>query len=711
MCVNRSGKLPCLVTLALLITPHFAFAITQDAGAKKTDQDQPVRLKTELVELRAVVTDKKGKPIDDLKKEDFEVLENGAPQEVGFFSLERVQGAKPAAPSDKPAETITRPPRPTAAATPAARAVVLFVDTLHLSTSSFMRAKKQLKQFVDEQITDQDLVAIVTTGSSLGVLQQFMRDRKTLKYAVDKVALFANSESLYTPYLAARVLSEDAGAFSAASQIMQAEEGPLPPGAEGIVKGRAAMILGEEANKRKATLLTLRAVCDRLAEMPGQRMIAFVSDGFTMLDQGGGLDNHDLIAATGRASRSGVVVYSFDARGLDVGPEYQASTAIFGSSLESVSRFALQSRNDSQDTLRTLAYDTGGEAYLNRNMLNKWLQTMLDNNTIYYAIAYYPSSNKDKKKFRNVTIRVKGHPEYSVRAQKGYFAAEEKKTEVADTPRQKLFQAMLSPLPVTAIAVTSSADFLERAGDDTQATLQVHLDGDALQYKPQDRSLVVEAEIVTTVFDQTGKLANTLAQAVKAVLSPEQAERARREGFRYNKRLTLKPGFYQLRVGVRDTGNNLMGTSMCWVEVPDLKKGKLALSSLFLGKESKKELKSDTAAAAKQAATPEFVVGRATFKIGETGFYRIVVYNAQTSNEAESKITIKVEILNSERVAYQGGWQPLASRTIRRDAKGIEAGGQLELGLAPGIYSLKVTVKDPKSKKPIERTADFEIEP
>jgi len=702
----------CLFVLPLFFCCLVGIGLSQETATRKGEQDQSVRLKTELVELRAVVTDKKGNPIGDLKKEDFEVLENGVRQEIGFFSVEKIRNgeAPVAVAKDNNAPSVSKPPTPGISATPA-RTIVLFVDTLHLSTFSFMRAKQQLKKFVDEQITDQDLVAVVTTSSSLGVLSQFMRDRKMLKYAIEKITRFPKSDSLFTPYIAARVLSDEPGALSAATQILIAEEGPPPP-PEGYVVARAQEILAQETYTRRATLLTLRAVCERMAEMPGQRIIAFVSDGFTMLDQGGGADNQDLTAVTGRASRSGVVVYSFDAKGLEVPAEYQASVAITATALASgdFSRYLSESKLDEQSTLRTIAYDTGGEAYVNRNDLNKWLQAMLDGNRVYYAISYYPADNKDKKKFRKVSIRVKDHPDYVVRAQKGYFAAEEKKSEVADTPRQKLFQAMLSPLPVTNIPVVSSADFLEREGDDTQATVQVHLDGDGLQYKKQDDSFLVDVEVVISIFDRSGKLSDTIAQSLKARLSDEQAQRARREGFRYSRRLALKPGFYQLRVGVRDTASDSMGTSMCWLEVPDLKKSKLALSSLFLGKEGKSTDKA-AAGGADKAPAPALVVGRASFKRGDIAYYRFVVYSTHTSSSAESPATMKVEILDGDAVVYSGDWQPFVARTIRNDAKGVEAGGRLQLGLTPGMYSLKVTIKDPQSKKTAFQTVDFEIEP
>ena len=161
-----------LIVLSLFFASQISLALSQESTQKKGEQDQAVRLKTELVELRAVVTDKKGNPISDLKKEDFEVLEDGVRQEISFFSLEKIQSRPEVARAKDATLPPAAPPTSANAAESPARTVVLFVDTLHLSTSSFIRAKQQLKQFIDEQLTDQDLVAVVTTSSSLGVLMK-----------------------------------------------------------------------------------------------------------------------------------------------------------------------------------------------------------------------------------------------------------------------------------------------------------------------------------------------------------------------------------------------------------------------------------------------------------------------------------------------------------------------------------------------------------
>ncbi|MDQ3746699.1 MAG: hypothetical protein M3444_20200, partial [Acidobacteriota bacterium] len=209
-------------------------------------------------------------------------------------------------------------------------------------------------------------------------------------------------------------------------------------------------------------------------------------------------------------------------------------------------------------------------------------------------------------------------------------------------------------------------------------------------------------------------------------LSPAQVEEAKRNGYRYERRLALKPGLYQVRVGVREVGSERLGTSAAWVEVPDLEKGKPALSSIFMGKTEARaaaDVKASTGAQpgadAKAGADtkagafgPRFVVGRASFRPGDVAFYRFVVYNAQAlaRQQQQQGAQLKLEIMQGDARVYEGPWQPLGVRVIRSDRKGTEVGGQLKLALGPGVYTLRLTVKDAGSKQTVQQTTDFEVE-
>lgn len=678
-----------------------ATRLTAQQPTQKPDDEDIIRIKTDLVQVRAVVTDRKGQLVDNLKQEDFEILENGKAQTVSFFTLERILSASPSPVSGGPVATTPTEAKRTATAQKPVRTIVLFVDTLHLSSVSLTRAKQQLKQFVDQHITDQDLVAVVTTSDSLGVLQQFHRDRKMLKYAIDKISFFSRPTTYFTPFIAARVRNEDPEALAVATQIMAVEEygrSMSPP--PGIVRARAKMILSEETSLRRATLQMLKAVGERMVDVPGQRMIAFMSDGFTLLDEGGA-EHDDFTAATSRAARSGVMIYSFNPQGLTVPVEFTAAAPLGGIGFSSL---MTQSTMDQQDLLRNLAADTGGQAYLNSNDIPAQFQKMLDGNSLYYGFAYYPQDDSGKK-FRNITVRLKNHPDYKVRTQKGYLPAKNDASEVATTPQQKLFKAMLAPLPLTGLGVTTSSNFLERDDDDAQVTLQVHLDGQLLQYPSDNQRYQLNCEAAVVVFDRAGKMALSFADPITASLSREQMEKGKQNGFHYNKRLKLSPGLYQIRIGIRDLNGGLMGTSTSWVTVPDLNNRKLTLSGLFLGREAPAEPGNNKAKTALS-----LVSGQAAFKLHETIFYRVVLYNAPPDLQEQANLQLKVEVLQGDKPVYAGDWQPLGPRTVRVDRTGIELGGQLKMEVAPGMYTLRVSIKDQKSGRTTEQNTDLEFE-
>ena len=170
----------------------------------------------------------------------------------------------------------------------------------------------------------------------------------------------------------------------------------------GYVRGKANQVLGESAYLRKVTLSTLRGVVARIAEMPGQRMIALFSEGFTLSDSAGGYETADLQSVTSRAARSGVIIYSIAAQGLQVNmvpaslpgiaEGRQGFRGLRGSGIARpvLTDYMAAAERDLQDGLNALARDTGGDAFFNTNDFNGRLQKALDDNRIYYTLAYYP---------------------------------------------------------------------------------------------------------------------------------------------------------------------------------------------------------------------------------------------------------------------------------------------------------------------------------
>jgi VWFA-related protein len=683
-------------------------------------QDQPIRVKTELIDLRAVVTDKRGQSITDLKKEDFELMENGKPREVNFFSVVKIPGRGEAR------QTVNTPAIgttgvPAVAARPAesiGRTVLLYVDTLHLSPQSLLSVKQSLRKFIGERLTDQDLTAIVTSAGSLGVVEQFTRDRRVLRYAVDRLSSRPNARaSLFTPYIASMVDRGSREAMQVARAIYIAEENALPdPSITQLVQMRAKQILSEATYLRRATLITLKEVVQRLSDMPGQRLLVMVSDGFTLFDTGGGQDTNDLQSVTSRAVRSGVVIYSIDAKGLQ-------PTSLFSASLGNIpndpriSSYVSAGERDLENGLNALAKDTGGEAFFNTNDTAGAMGRALDDNQVYYTLGYYPAIDESDKKFRKITIKVKSHPEYKVRAQRGYLPADlakKAKEEEAKTPRQRFVNAILAPLPLTDIGVTVIPDFIEVPEDNAQVSLQIYIDGKTLTYREEDGRRRFDAEIVTIIYNSDGKRVDLKSENISSNLTPERMEIAKQSGLRYDRRVQLKPGLYQIRVGVTEPANERAGTAAAWIETPDLsKKNKLAISSLFLSDAVAMGIQEAASNNEPGAASTlsKMVQGVRYYKASQPVVYFFRLYNL-ANDQAEAGAVMQIEIMQDDKMILTAPWQPVTTRQIGKDTKGLLVGGQLAMeNIQPGIYDMRVSIKDAKMKRPIQRSAPFGIEP
>jgi VWFA-related protein len=693
-----SLRFPAAILLATAIT-------LAGLGQNPPPQDQPIKVTTNLVEVRAVVKDKQGRLVTNLKREDFEILENKQAQEINFFSVTDV--ASKAAPKAPPAGEAGK----IASAETPARTVVLFVDNLHLSDSSLLITKQALKRFVAERLTDDDLVALVTSGGTLGLFSQFTRDRRLLQYAVDKIGpRGGNRHSYFTPYLAGQVEAGAPDALTFAIAVQAQEDGMSGPRQlmENIVRGRARQMLAEATWERRVTLATLRAVAERMASLPGQRLIVMLSDGFTLYGQGGSFDTGDLEAVTSKAAVAGVLIYSIDAKGLQPPSGFDASLSGPPLSSSQAQRFMNAAETDLQQPLNALARDTGGEPSFNTNDLAGAMRKALDDNSSYYAIGYYSTNEERDSKFRRVTVRIRGHAEYKVRAQQGYLPsalAKERKEAAARTPQQRFVQAITAPLAVSEIGIYATADYIETEADAAQVSLQVFIDGANLTYHDEADRHSFDLALVAMVFDASGKQVSAESTAIKSNLLPATFERGKQVGFRYTRRLQLKPGFYQIRVGVREVETEHIGTGAAWVDVPNLARKKLQLSSILLtdavsldhltllGKEN----------VTLQVGTRQGIKGyRASDMLG---FY-LRVYPPD-----KGTFVYQIEIRQGDVVVATTEWIPVP-QSVPAGGKGIELGRQFPLkGLAPGIYDLRVLVRETSDKKILEQRAAFEVVP
>ncbi|HZS45906.1 MAG TPA: VWA domain-containing protein [Blastocatellia bacterium] len=702
--VKSVGILSLVICIFLATS---GFPQTQKTG----DQDQGLQLQSNLIELRAVVTDKQGHLIDGLKKEDFELAENNQPQQISFFSVENAVKAGGMA-GDGYANGEPTPPN--APETPT-RTVAIYVDTLNLSLQTILRVKQLLHTFIDQQLTTGDLAAIISDTGSGGVLEQFTRDRKILHYAIDKLNPSSSfNESMLTPNLAAGVLRGDAVALNLAESLVKVEERTQAEGRslEELTKSRANQVISEASYRRRASLFTVKAIADRLSKLPGQRIITMLSEGFTSLDQSGSIDNTEIESVISHAVQSGVMIYTIDAKGLRTPPGLSAEFPGMPGpeSIPLYHSYMSQDEKEAMDGLHALARDTGGELLMNNNDLVGVMKRILKENQIYYAIAYYPSDDKDQRKFRNITLKVKNHPEYKVRTQKGYSPAELLKAvnTKPQTPRQRLVEAMTSPLPVTNIGVSANASFLGRDEDPQQVVFEARIEGNNINYKEQDNKFHFDLDLVTVVTDANGKVVDSSNDKAKGDFLPETLGIAKQNGYRYTRFLSLKPGLYQIHIGVYEGSTERIGTAVALAEVPDLNRNKLTLSSIFLS-DSPIDKKPPTANVSNPANGPSKVKqGIRFYKPNSYLSYNARIYNIGSGGDSD--LSMELMILKAGAKFITVPWQPVTSRVVGRNHNGVDIGGMLKLDIPPGLYEFQVQIKRSNSKEMLQQSIVFGVE-
>src|SRR5215467_13281970 len=408
-------------------------------------QQPTFRVRVDYVEVDVVVTDRQGNLVRDLKKEDFQVLEDGKTQAINTFTFVDI----PVERADRPLfqESPIEPDVKTNEKPFDGRVYVMVIDDLHTRFGRTARVKIAAKQFIERRLGANDLMAIVHTSGSSSANQEFTSNKRLLLAAVDKT----NGRKL------------DSSTANKTREYYNTQ---------GIRQQGDPLNDPEDAERgfnARNTLDTLRNVAEWFGSVHGRRKaILFVSEGidydiYDMIASNG--SNHqsasmvldstrDAIAA---ATRSNVAIYGIDPRGLtDLGDESieigsfpdDTSLGVGTSSLQNELRL-------SQDSLRTLSDETGGFAVVNKNDYATAYQRIVEDNSSYYVLAYYPPDARPGR-VHKIDVRVT-RPGLTVRARKGYVTpkkVDEVKTANSKSPSTpELREALDSPLPVSGLTM------------------------------------------------------------------------------------------------------------------------------------------------------------------------------------------------------------------------------------------------------------------
>src|ERR1041385_1783853 len=401
----------CIIRIALLLV--WCWAPTSDALAQRPPQqsEDVIKVNTELVQTDFMVFDKQGSFVDGLKREQFTLKVEGKPRDITFFDRvaagSRNEEAQLAAARGAPGKGTPVP-------LDRGRIVMFFLDDLHLSLSSLNRTRDLLKRFIDREMGQNDLAEIVSTSGQLGFLQQLTDNKSVLNAAAERLhyTQMTPGGSIDKPpmseYHALLIEQGDTDVFDYFVDYLVNEERIPREQAIIIVKGRASALLKDASSINTRSLTTFQTWMKQTAVLPGRKLVFFISDGF-LLDQQYADSYVRLQEITLSAARSGIVIYSIDARGLATGQPEASSAGNFDPSGR-LARAAMGELRATQDVLNSLAGDTGGRAFFNNNNLSNGVTTALKETSVYYVLAWRPDNDEQRSpKYRRIEVRSEEH--------------------------------------------------------------------------------------------------------------------------------------------------------------------------------------------------------------------------------------------------------------------------------------------------------------
>jgi len=564
----------------------------QTKPAPSPEQDDVIRVNTELVQTDVMVFDKKGQFVDGLKAEQFALKVDNKPQTISF--LDRVTSGKVADPSPS-AGTGSNPASPTTTTAIRGRTVIFFIDDLHLAPDSLSRTRTALLEFVEHGMNENDLVAITSSSGQIGFLQQLSNDRIALRSAVARLNYKSNTkldmdQPPMSEYIALKIREGDEAAlnyyvtemqkqscYSAGGQVVC----PATPQAMRLlVRERAQERVTSTAPAIDITLITLENLMRMAGQLPGRKIVFMISDGFYLNDRkSGSIDRIRRI--TNAAGRSGVVINTLDARGI-IGELLSANNPrpmdeggwMAGTNIGEITR--------SQDGLNALAGDTGGRAFRNTNRpMAEFVGEILDQTANYYLLAWRPDSEEQKRgKFNHIEASIVGRPDLTVRLRGTYFKTAplpilslKKKSDKDPEKAREDDMRIVIDAPVSQHQIPTSLDLTlsQMPGVGTQVRATIQISREALTFDLSDGKQSADLDIGGIFYDDKGKPLNSFVGRLRVFPVPVDASADRRSQAVYAFHAWLPAGLYQVRVGVRDIKSGHIGSAMQWIEIPKVR--------------------------------------------------------------------------------------------------------------------------------------------
>jgi VWFA-related protein len=721
--------------LFVLLSSRVGHSQTPQAPQREPGQDQPevLRVYTELVQTDVTVFDRQGNFVNGLKREDFELRIDGKVRPIDFFekiTAGSINEESQIAAARGSAARSNLPKSAGPVPLDRGRPIFFYVDDLHLPLAALQTTRKLINSFIDKQMGQNDEAAIASASGQIGFLQQLTDNRSVLHAALGRLnfrpyTVRDSDRPQMTEYQALLITNHDVDVTDYfVATTMRYNPGMTRESAQSLVEARAHSLAQQAGAVTTNTLSGLESLIRAANKLPGRKLVFFISGGF-FLDDRNSDSRTRLLRITSAAARSGVVIYSMDARGLVV----SLGDISMDSQFDPTGRLDAATHGElmaSQDSLNALAADTGGKATFNTNSLEPGLVRALKESSTYYLLAWRPEEQTQRtSKFRKIEVKVIGKSNLTVQVRRGFFDKEpelaketkssktekpeatKKPTDHPEKPSEvELRKAMLAPYPDRDIPVSLSLSFINTPEKGPMLSTALQVPNEFFSFAPVDGKQTAVVDIAGVVFDDKGNAGAGFNNHI-TIQAPSAEAAADGRDLTYGYPVYLKPGLYQVRVGVRDEKTGRKGTAQGWIEIPPT--GQLALSSLLIGSRTAQA----TSNASATNTNPAPVELSVSHHFSPSGYLRfmVFVYNAALAPaDAKPDVAIQVQMVRDG--------QPVVTTALRKvttegatDLTRIPYAAEVSLsGLPAGQYVLQVSIVDRVSKKSASQQMRFEVD-
>jgi VWFA-related protein len=671
-----------LVKQALALVLCCALLCSSLPAQQPQSSDYTFRVQSDLVLVNVTVKDKSGNFVRGLKPQDFTILEDNKPQKVVSFDVEDVdaianQAVAQTTPLAKlPAQEETKPKASALASSSIdafkdRRLIILFFDLSAMEPDEIDRAVTSAEHYVDTQMAPADLVSIVSLGSSLLVNQDFTADRDLLKKQL--VAFNEGSGQGY-------------------------EEGTTGTTEGTPDTGQPFTADDTEYNifNTDRRLEALRSVAEKLSRMQVKKSLIYFSSG---MDRTGIENQSELRAATNAAVRANMAIYTMDLRGLQAlvpGGEAQ-SASMRGTSVYSGQSMisALNSNFTTQETLVTLASDTGGRAFLDSNDFTQVYRGVQQDTSTYYLLGYRSTNPARDGRYRHISVKV-NVPGVKIEYRRGYYAPADFQHSTKEDKELELEQELASELPTTDLPLYLSTAYFRLEPNKFLIPISLAVPGSEIPFvRSSDRDKAT-LDVIGMVLDSEKHPVTRIRDTVKLVI--DTSSEVRKKNVQYNTELSLPPGKFHLKFVVRENQTGRMGSFETDLIVPDLKSQPMKISSIVLASQVQPAKKSSTSNPLVQDGSE--IVPNVTHVFSANQHLRLYyeVYDPGRAQAGEGKSGIhlvsNVAFFRGKAKVFESSQVELTDLSARDRKAGIF---QLDLpltALKPGFYTCQVNVID-----------------